>query len=160
MAPRGPDGHDRAERVADDQPGRLRGADAFRLHLTLALGLSLCIGAFIFEVTRALGGNTLSWAYVFEWPIFGVFAVYMWWNLLHGNDGSRRKPEVGANAGPEVGANSEAAAADAPAGDRSGASPATPTSVDDPDLVAWQAYVRTMEADEARQSETEDRRGS
>ena len=49
MGARGPDGHDRAEHVVDDQPGRLRGADAFRLHLTLVLGLSLCIGAFIFE---------------------------------------------------------------------------------------------------------------
>ena len=156
MGAGGPDGHDRAEHVVDDQPGRLRGADAFRLHLTLVLGLSLCIGAFIFEVTRALGGNTLSWAYVFEWPIFGIFAVYMWWNLLHGNDGSRRKPQVEPNAGPKV----EAEVADAPPSDRPGPSRATTPAVDDPDLVAWQAYIRTMEAEEARQSETEDRRGS
>ena len=74
-------------RITGDPPGRLRGGDAFRLHLTLTLGLALCVSAFIFEVMRALGGNSLSWAYVFEWPIFAVFAIYMWWNLLHGNDG-------------------------------------------------------------------------
>ncbi len=62
-----------------------------RLHLTLAAGLALCISAFIFEVGRALGGNSLSWAYVFEWPIFAVFAVYMWWNLLHDTDDGRTR---------------------------------------------------------------------
>ncbi|MGH9016548.1 MAG: hypothetical protein ACRDY1_02255, partial [Acidimicrobiales bacterium] len=32
---------------------------------------------------RALSGNTLSWAYVFEWPIFAGYAVFMWWKLIH-----------------------------------------------------------------------------
>lgn len=27
---------------------------------------------------RALDGNGLSWAYVFEWPLFAVFAVVFW----------------------------------------------------------------------------------
>ncbi|HVB71141.1 MAG TPA: hypothetical protein VND83_06535 [Acidimicrobiales bacterium] len=56
---------------------------AWRTHLTLAIGLALCAGAFWFELHRALGGNELSWAYVFEWPLLGVFAVYMWWRVLH-----------------------------------------------------------------------------
>jgi hypothetical protein len=64
---------------------RLTGSEAAKLHLTLALALALCIAAFWFEVRRALGGNELSWAYVFEWPIFAVFAVYMWWTTLHQN---------------------------------------------------------------------------
>lgn len=68
---------------------RLTGSEAVKLHLTLALALTLCIGAFWFEVRRALGGNELSWAYVFEWPIFAVFAVYMWWTTFHQN--RRRK---------------------------------------------------------------------
>ena len=33
------------------------------------------------QVTRALGGNTLSWAYVFEWPLFAAYLVYMWRRL-------------------------------------------------------------------------------
>lgn len=120
----------------DPRPtGRLRGADAFRLHLTLAVGLVICIGAFVFEVTRALGGNTLSWAYVFEWPIFAVFAVYMWWHLLHGQDGSRQKPPR-----PDG-----AAGVTSPS---DGGAPA-----EDPDLAAWQEYLRTMESDEAQRSE-------
>lgn len=77
--------------MEDQQEGparfRRRGAAALRLHLALALALAICLGAGWFELTRALGGNQLSWAYTFEWPIFGVFAVYMWWKLLH-DDGA------------------------------------------------------------------------
>jgi len=62
---------------------RLRGAAAFKLHLTLAIGLSICLAAGGYELYRALGGNALSWAYVFEWPLFGGFGIYLWWRLLH-----------------------------------------------------------------------------
>jgi len=119
--------------------GRLHGAEAFRLHLTLGIGLTVCVAAFVFEVTRALGGNTLSWAYVFEWPIFAVFAVYMWWHLLHGQDGARR---------PKQGAAPVATAATRSPGD-------TPSDGDDADLRAWQAYLRDLEADDARQAEAD-----
>ncbi len=62
--------------------------------MTLAIGLALCAAAFWFELKRALGGNALSWAYVFEWPLLAVFAVYMWSRFLHpGRENSRRKPE-------------------------------------------------------------------
>ncbi|MBW4030224.1 MAG: hypothetical protein HIU57_06045 [Acidobacteria bacterium] len=68
---------------AHSSDARLRGSEAVRLHLTLALGLVLCAAAFWFELKRALGGNALSWAYVFEWPLLGIFAVYMWSRFLH-----------------------------------------------------------------------------
>jgi hypothetical protein len=139
-----------AGRQPDDTPsgstatgtpgGRLRGAAAVKLHVTLAVGLTICVGAFIIEVGRALGGNSLSWAYVFEWPIFAVFAIYMWWNLLHDRDGSRQ--------GPSRRERRQAERAGADSG-----SPATSASEPedvDPDLMAWQAYLATMEADEAK----------
>ena len=84
-APAGPDGR------APDRPQRLSGIDAAKVHVTLALGLALCGVAFWFEIRRALGGNGLSWAYVFEWPLFAVFAVYMWWTVLHGGAATRRR---------------------------------------------------------------------
>jgi len=144
VAARRQDDHSSGGKFADDPPGRLRGADAFRLHLTLALGLALCISAFIFEVFRALGGNTLSWAYVFEWPIFAGFAIYMWWNLLHGDDGSSRKRKAATRT------STTGQVAQQPAG---------PAVEEDEDLAAWEAYLRTMEADEARQSESESEPG-
>ena len=30
------------------------------------------------QYRRAMGGNGLSWAYTFEWPLFAVFAVVFW----------------------------------------------------------------------------------
>jgi hypothetical protein len=54
---------------------------SWRIHVGLILGLAFCALAFWFELRRALGGNGLSWAYVFEWPLLAAFAVYAWWKL-------------------------------------------------------------------------------
>ncbi len=107
-----------------EQGTRLTGSEAVKLHLTLAAGLALCVAAFLFEVKRALGGNELSWAYVFEWPMFAVFAVYMWWTTLHQ---TRRKQR--AQAKPKV---------------------VAPEHVDM--LIKWQQYLRSMAEAEAQQS--------
>ena len=53
----------------------------FRINLGLFLAELICIPAFVFEIKRALGGNTLSWAYVFEWPLLAGYAGYMWHKL-------------------------------------------------------------------------------
>ena len=52
----------------------------------LLLAEAICVSAFILEIDRALSGNTLSWAYVFEWPIFAFYAVYMWRRLLRDDE--------------------------------------------------------------------------
>jgi len=57
--------------------------NALRVHVGLAVAEAICLSAFALELSRALSGNTLSWAYVFEWPILGVYAVFMWRRLLH-----------------------------------------------------------------------------
>jgi hypothetical protein len=48
-------------------------------HLTALVVVPGCVALCWWQVTRALSGNSLSWAYVFEWPIFGGYAVFMWW---------------------------------------------------------------------------------
>jgi hypothetical protein len=106
---------------ASQRPVRLTGKDAFWLHFTLVAGLIVCLGAFAFELWRALGGHTFSWMYVFEWPLFAAFAIYMWWNLLQGNDRVQRQSTK----------------------------PSTDTAVSsDEDLEAWNRYVRRIEADD------------
>lgn len=118
MASSGPEGKPRSA----VQPTRLTGSDALRLHLTLAAGLALCIGAFVIELLRALGGHSFSWMYVFEWPLFAGFAVYMWWNLLQGNDRVHRS---------------------------SSKEPTPPSAeVHDEGLDAWNLYLQVMEAAE------------
>lgn len=69
------------------------------------------MSAFIFELRRAIGGNELSWAYVFEWPLFGGYAVYMWRKLL-----ASERPGAAVGSEPTV---------EAP----------------DDDLKAWNAYL-------------------
>ncbi|WP_207916854.1 hypothetical protein [Micromonospora sp. KC723] len=42
------------------------------------------------QISRAASGNTLSWAYAVEWPIFAGFVVFVWWrevrHALRGGD--------------------------------------------------------------------------
>jgi hypothetical protein len=77
--------------------------NTFRINLGLFLAELICIPAFIFEVKRALGGNTLSWAYVFEWPLLGGYAVYMWRRLLQEERGEGpRRPVVSDEDDPEL----------------------------------------------------------
>ena len=72
--------------------GRLRGVAAVKLHVGLLVGLAFCALAFRFELSRALEGNSLSWAYVGEWPFFAGFGIYFWWFVLNGRE---RKPRKG-----------------------------------------------------------------
>ena len=80
---------------------RFTGAAAVRAHCTLLVGLFLCGLAFWFELGRAERGNELSWAYVFEWPLLGVFAVYMWWNVLDPQRQSRGRKKRTKELAPE-----------------------------------------------------------
>jgi hypothetical protein len=68
--------------------------NTFRINFGLFLAELICVPAFLFEVKRALGGNTLSWAYVFEWPLLGGYAIYMWKKLLQDERGERTRPPV------------------------------------------------------------------
>jgi DNA-binding transcriptional regulator of glucitol operon len=56
---------------------------AVSLHLTLALVLPAFGALTWWQVRRAISGNTLSYVYSFEWPLFGAYAVYLWWKLVH-----------------------------------------------------------------------------
>ena len=68
--------------------------NTFRIHLGLVLAEAICIPAFIFETGRALSGNLLSWAYVFEWPLLAGYAVFMWKKMLNEERGISTRPAV------------------------------------------------------------------
>jgi DNA-binding transcriptional regulator of glucitol operon len=65
---------------------------ALRLHLVILIVVPGFMALCIWQITRALDGNSLSWAYVFEWPLFAAYAIYMWWRLVH--EGSAEEPPV------------------------------------------------------------------
>lgn len=79
---------------AINQGKRLKGMAAMKLHCFLLLGLAICALAFRFELSRALGGNALSWAYVGEWPCFAGFGLYFWWFIFNGRERRPRKSSI------------------------------------------------------------------
>lgn len=54
--------------------------------LRLHLALIVCVVAFVllanWQFHRALAGNTLSWAYAVEWPLFTAYAFVLWRRLV------------------------------------------------------------------------------
>lgn len=42
-----------------------------------------CLIAGWWQVTRALGGNGLSYLYSVEWPCFALVGVWVWWVQIH-----------------------------------------------------------------------------
>jgi hypothetical protein len=54
-----------------------------RLHVTITVLLPTFIVLANWQLHRALGGNELSWAYTVEWPLFAIYAIVVWWRLLH-----------------------------------------------------------------------------
>jgi hypothetical protein len=84
---------------------------AIKLHVVILIVVPAFIALCLWQISRALGGNTLSWAYVFEWPLFACYAVYMWWRFVH--EAAEDAPPATAGADPG-GANASAAAPQAP----------------------------------------------
>ncbi|HEY6429946.1 MAG TPA: hypothetical protein VIX84_22170 [Acidimicrobiales bacterium] len=56
---------------------------ALKLHAVILVVVPGFMALCIWQLDRAVGGNELSWAYVFEWPFFAAYAVYMWWRFVH-----------------------------------------------------------------------------
>lgn len=54
-----------------------------KIHITAAIVVPACLALCWWQVLRALSGNELSWAYVFEWPLFAGYGVFLWWRLIH-----------------------------------------------------------------------------
>ena len=53
------------------------------MHITIAIVVPGFLALAWWQVDRALSGNSLSWAYVFEWPVFAGYAIYVWWKVTH-----------------------------------------------------------------------------
>jgi len=95
---------------------------------------------------RALAGNSLSWAYTFEWPLFAVFAVVFWVKTIRDEFRIRR----GEMPDPRA-----AAAEDLPAGVASAVQAVGPVQAagtmpgedEDEELSAYNAYLARLNAE-------------
>ena len=72
---------------------------ALKLHAVILIVVPGFMALCLWQLSRALGGNTLSWAYVFEWPLFAGYAIYMWWRLVHEAPEATPPPASAADAG-------------------------------------------------------------
>jgi hypothetical protein len=82
---------------------------------------------------RAEGGNALSWAYTFEWPIFVIFGVVFWAKTI--------ADEWKAAAG---GARLRATEPALPAAAHTAAGTDEFDAEDDPELAAYNAYLSRL----------------
>ena len=119
-----------------------RWKDVLTLHLPLVIVLALCTYATIKQYGRAQEGVQRSWAYTFQWPIIGAFAIVVWNRYrTHGNltrwFTDRYRARV------------EAYRAEAEAAEAAEAAPAAP----DPDAQAWAEYVETLRRHEAERGD-------
>lgn len=48
-------------------------------HVAMVMLVVGFLGLGWWQVTRAAGGNTLSFGYAIEWPVFAGFVVFVWW---------------------------------------------------------------------------------
>jgi hypothetical protein len=59
------------------------GPRALALHASLIVWLAMCASAAWWQLGRAVGGNSLSFMYAIEWPVFGVLGVLGWFAMLN-----------------------------------------------------------------------------
>mgnify|MGYP006275646507 CR=1 FL=1 len=67
-----------------------------KLAVLCVLGILACILMTFVELSRALAGDsTRAWAYVLEWPLFGVFIAWIWRRLerRHAQEYLQRRTE-------------------------------------------------------------------
>jgi len=122
---------------------------AVTTHVVAAVVVPGCLVLAWWQATRALSGNTLSWAYTFEWPVFAGYAVYMWWKLVHDQPADTPGPAHAdpAVARPPVGDPGPARTADDDArAHPAGVEDAGPDGGVDDGLAAYNDYLAALHA--------------
>lgn len=133
-------------------------------HAVALVLVGLCVLLMVWQWRRATGGNTLSWAYVAEWPLFAAFVAWMWLRAVRddlsrarGEDpyAATRLPPLRPRepAATRAGREADLAGGAAPdlAGERrAGRPPAAPADDDDPQLAEYNRYLAWLAANPGR----------
>ena len=90
------------------------------------------------QLHRAEGGNALSWAYTFEWPLFAIFAVVFWAKTIRDEVHPPAEAESADGVGLPGGIPAPPAGGAQPAGDTGEA------DEDDEELAAYNAYLARL----------------
>ncbi|MET8231927.1 hypothetical protein ABZS77_14780 [Micromonospora sp. NPDC005298] len=121
-------------------------------HVAMVVLVVGFLGLGWWQISRATAGNSLSWGYAVEWPVFAGFVVYVWWREVKL---ARRRAD--GDAAPAADPAEVAAGEPAP-GDAAGSRPAVrrpvrvarvPASAgaaEDADLAAYNHYLSWLNA--------------
>ncbi|MFC7481086.1 hypothetical protein ACFQX7_15025 [Luedemannella flava] len=104
-------------------------------HAAMLILVTIFLGLGWWQISRAIGGNLLSYAYAVEWPVFAGFVVYVWLREV------RR-----ALAGPPTADAPDAGQAAAPRRPARQRSQAAYDDSDDPELAAYNDYLAWLNA--------------
>jgi DNA-binding transcriptional regulator of glucitol operon len=107
-------------------------------HLAALLLTGGCLAMGWWQYQRATGGNSLSWGYTLEWPVFAGFVVFLW---FHEVQHARHGP-------PQRNQEDKKTKADGIAVGRPVRVPTRPpvTAEDDPELAAYNDYLAWLAA--------------
>jgi hypothetical protein len=97
---------------------------------------------------RAESGNSLSWAYTFEWPIFAVFVIVFWAKTI--KDEFRPPATAEGLDSVTLPAGRDGVAAAVPGPSPGEASAADAPDEDDDELAAYNAYLARLTAEASR----------
>lgn len=111
---------------------------AWHAFAVLAASGMLWLGDWQFH--RAEGGNPLSWAYTFEWPVFTLFGVVFWGKTIVDEWKTRVRAEAVPAAGPDQSANGLQLPGTAHTAGRAD----DVEDEDDPELAAYNAYLARL----------------
>lgn len=64
--------------MEEQRPPRNRMKDFWQLDVPLAIVLIVCTTFTVIEVSRATEGVWRAWVYSVEWPMIGIFCIWMW----------------------------------------------------------------------------------
>jgi hypothetical protein len=134
---------------------------AWHLFVALAIFGMLWLGDWQYH--RALGGNGLSWAYTFEWPLFAGFALVFWARTIRDEfvvqRGGVSETELIARAAMAQSMATLPEGAMLPAGTlpegmsiRQLEQPGAYNDADDPELASYNAYLAKLDAKERRKA--------
>ncbi|MFI6133115.1 hypothetical protein [Micromonospora sp. NPDC051141] len=126
---------------------RLRTPAWIARHVAMVVLVVGFLGLGWWQVTRAAGGNALSFGYAIEWPVFAGFVVFVWWREVR--QALRAAPGPSAEDAPPAGAGDEPVAP-TPAVRRPvrvARVPSTPAEgADDGELAAYNRYLSWLNA--------------
>ncbi|MGC5290333.1 hypothetical protein [Micromonospora sp. DT231] len=117
-------------------------------HVAMVVLVVGFLGLGWWQISRAAAGNSLSWGYAVEWPIFAGFVVYVWWREVklarrRATDTDVPSAEPAAEPAPAVTAGSRPAVR-RPV--RVSRMPSGGDAVEDTDLAAYNNYLSWLSA--------------